>query len=220
MPHRNQSQFRGVIRWGPAVAVAVLVLVTAPSSMAQERSTPPNHRLELPRSHLHRPFEEPIILSGFLSAGGGLNSGWSQGEVGYGGAIIFRPGSAVNFLDFLYDWNAGAVIQVDHQSLGENDEVLAIDGIIRRYFGDRGQGSTEVVPFLGLGLGAARFTVPNTDGVVTDKYFCAVAELGQEWWHDHRWFFLAKAQFRYHLHRDLNYRVWSLQVGAGIPFPE
>jgi hypothetical protein len=159
-----------------------------------------------------------VFLVGHAALGGGLHAAWEAGRIGYGGALVFRPGAATNFLDVLYDWNAGFVLQVDHQNLGGSDEVLALDGIVRRYFGDRGYGSTEVMFFAGAGLGVARFDVPGGGEDERDRYLCSVVEVGQEWLIDRRGSFFVKGQFRYHLHQGRNYRVWSVQAGAGVPF--
>lgn len=179
----------------------------------------PNPRLTLPRSRLGRPNDDPILLTGYAALGGGIDEDWDHGLIGYGGAIVFRPASAAGFLDLLYDWNAGLVLQVDYQNLSDTDEVLAADIIARHYFGDRGYDGTEVMIFVGAGLGTARFSVPGSGGTLTDNYLCSAFELGQEWLVDGRGYFFLKGQFRYHLHQGYNYRVWSVQAGAGIPWP-
>lgn len=218
MVHRQVAAHRRAGRAAGSVAAglcAAAVLLAGPAASQQE----PNPRLAPPPSRLGRPYEAPVLLVGHAAVGGGLHEAWSSGRVGYGGALVFRPASAANFLDFLYDWNAGGVLQVEQQHLGPEDEVLALDGIVRRYFGDRGDGDTEVMRFAGAGAGVARFSVPGTAGAESDRYLCSVFEVGQEWLVDGRGYFFVKGQFRYHLHRGRNYRVWSVQAGAGIPYP-
>lgn len=58
-----------------------------------------NSRLEPPRSQLGQPFENPVFLAGHLTYGGGFQK--QPGDQGYGGALIFRPGSPVNIFDGL-----------------------------------------------------------------------------------------------------------------------
>lgn len=198
------------------VAAGVAPAQEEPATQGEER---PNSRLELPRSQLNQPYEGPVLVSIYTAIGGGFEVDQSKTEPGIGGVLVFRPGAAANFLDFLYDWNTGMVLQIDYQQLSDTDEVLAADGILRRYFSDRGRDGTEVRLFLGAGIGGARFSIPRTGGEEVDKYWCAVAEAGQEWLTRDQWFFFVKAQYRYHLHRHRNYRAISLQAGVGAPWP-
>ncbi|MCP4571936.1 MAG: hypothetical protein GY838_06240 [bacterium] len=227
-----RDRFGNGVRTGLQSILAVLLLAVLVLPVAAQEKAPgddpaadaeprtyPNPRLSLPRSSLHDPFDDHVLVAGYAAVGGGIHSAWESGRIGYGGALVFRPGAANSFLDFLYDWNAGAVLQIDHQNLGGNDEVLSGDGIVRRYFRNRGDDNTEVRIFAGVGVGATRFSVPGTGGLASDKYFSAVGEVGQEWLVDRRGYFFVKAQFRYHLQQGRNYRVWSVQAGAGLPWP-
>lgn len=198
---------------------AVCALVPGGQALAQESLADTSPRLAWPRSHVNDPFDAPIMVGLFVAGGGGTEVDQGPFEVGYGGHLVFRPGAAVSFLDFLYDWNAGLVLQVDHQSLSETDEVLSGDGIIRRYFRDRGQGDTEVRLFAGLGLGASRFSVPGTGGSKVQKYWSGVAEVGQEWMVDEQWIITMRAQYRMNLSPHNHWGAWSLQLGLGVPWP-
>jgi hypothetical protein len=196
-------------------AVSCVLAATA----AAAPTTTANPRLEPPRSRLGRPFTAPILLLGYVGVGGGLEPGQDVLAPAYGGGVIFRPGAAVNFLDFLYAWNCGLVLQADYQNLSDTDSVLSADGIVRRYLRDRGGGDTEVRLFLGLGVGATRFSEPGTSGREYDKYWSAVGELGQEWLIGGRWCFVLRGQYRVHLRQDHNHDAWQVVGGVGVPFP-
>ncbi|MFN2371724.1 MAG: hypothetical protein ABR506_11325 [Candidatus Krumholzibacteriia bacterium] len=176
-------------------------------------------RLQPPRSRLGRPFDAPILAVGYVGLGGGLAAGQDAVAPAYGGAVVFRPGSAANFLDFLYAWNCGLVLQADYQNLSDTDSVLSADGIVRRYLRDRGRDGTEVRLFLGLGLGATRFTEPGTAGRQQDKYWSGVIEVGQEWLTGGRWCLVLRGQYRMHLRQQHNHGAWQVVGGVGLPFP-
>ena len=212
MPPRNVRR-----RLLPLVAAAALAgAVPAPAQTGAVADSP---RLQPPRSRLDRPFDAPILLVGRVGLGGGLHRSHDALAPTYAAAVVFRPGSAVNFLDFLYAWNCGLVLQADHQNLSDTDDVLSADGIIRRYFRDRGRGATEVRLFLGAGVGATRFSEPGTGGTGHDRYWSGVAEIGQEWLTDGRWLFVLRAQYRMHLRPHHNHGAWQVSGGVGLPFP-
>lgn len=198
-------------------ALAVPGWAWAAGATAQTLADSP--RLQLPRSRLGEPFTAPILLVGYVGLGGGLEPGQDALAPAYGGAVVFRPGSAVAFLDFLYDWNCGLVLQADYQNLSDTDNVLSADGIVRRYLRDRGRGDTEVRLFLGLGLGATRFTEPGTAGRRFDKYWSGVVEIGQEWLTSGRWCIVVRGQYRMHLRQHHNHNAWQVVGGVGVPFP-
>ena len=156
---------------------------------------------------------------GYLGAGEGIGDSAAGFGPAYGGAVVFKPGSAATFLDFLYAWNCGLVLQVDYQDLQANDSVLSGDGLVRRYLRDRGPGSTEVRLFLGLGLGATRFSEPGSNGNLYDTYWSGLAEVGQEWLTDGGFCFNLRAQYRLLLLHDHFHSAWQVVAGAGLPFP-
>lgn len=199
--------------------LVVLLGGIAGTAYGQESLAETSPRLALPRSRVDEPFDGPVLVGLYLAGGGGLESDQGPLEPGYGGQIVMRPGAAVNFLDFLYDWNTGLVLQIEHQVLSETDELLSGDGILRRYFRDRGRDDTEVRLFAGLGIGVTRFTVPGTLGTQVDKYWSGVAEVGQEWLVDAELMFVLRAQYRVNLRRHANWSAFSLQVGLGVPWP-
>lgn len=199
------------------VAVGALLLLPA-AVPAQDDLATTSPRLAPPPSRLQEPFDAPILVGLFMSAGGGTGEGQDPLEPGYGGMIVMRPG-AVNFLEFLYRWNLGLVLQVDYQNLSATDDVLSADGILRHYFGDRGRDQTAVRFFLGAGIGATRFTVPGTDGTATNKYFSGVLEIGQDWLVSSKWYFCLKGQYRVQLQPHQHYEAWQVQLGVGAPWP-
>ena len=118
-----------------------------------------NSRLEPPRSQLGQPFENPVFLAGHLTYGGGFQK--QPGDQGYGGALIFRPGSPVNIFDGLLNWRAGMVVQVDYLQIPDGGDITSADLIMRRYFNNRGDRKTEVNLFRGLGSGVSDIVRPR-----------------------------------------------------------
>ena len=187
-------------------------------AVAQDTLAETSPRLALPPSRLQEPFDAPILVGLFLSAGAGNGEGQEPLEPGYGGVIVMRPGS-VNFLEFLYRWNLGLVLQVDYQRLSATDDVLSGDGILRYYFGDRGRDRTAVHFFIGAGIGATNFTVPGTEGEIHDSYFSGLLEIGQDWLVADKWYFGLKGQYRVHLRPHHHYGAWAVQLIVGVPWP-
>lgn len=202
-----------------ALKGAVFVALLSGAVPAAGQTAADNPRLQLPRSHLGRPFASPILLAGYVGLGGGLAEGHDTLAPAYGGAVVFRPGSAANFLDFLYAWNCSLVLQADYQNLSDTDNVLSADAVVRRYLRDRGTAATEVRLFLGAGLGATRFTEPGTGGAAVDKYWSGVLEIGQEWLSGGRWGFVLRGQYRMHLRPRHNHEAWQVVGGVTFPFP-
>ena len=205
-----------LVRLNSGLILLLLLLATAPAAAQSVADSP---RLQPPRSHLNQPFTAPILLMGYLGLGQCPDSGNESAGPAYGGEVVFKPGSAANFLDFLYDWNCGLVLQVDYQDLEGQDSVLSGDGLVRRYFRDRGPGSTEVRLFLGLGLGATRFSEPGSGGTLSDTYWSGLAEAGQEWLTEGGFCFVLRAQYRLLLLQDHFHDAWHLTAGVGLPFP-
>jgi hypothetical protein len=186
------------------------------ASAAEPRLTDGNDRLSRPRSHLHRSYDGPVFVFAQLGAGGSFQH--DNLQYGYGGGIVFRPGSAAHFLDRLYDLDTGLVLQGDYQKVAADARLLSADGILRHYLDDRAVGeSVEVRPFIGAGLGATDARIPASEGGGRDRYFSWLIEGGQEWVIDGRYLVLVRGQFRRYSHDGHNFSGWSLRVAGGIP---
>ncbi len=202
----------------PVAGMIVVAAALALAGPARPADAPANPRLTPPASRLGQPFDAPILLVGHLGLGGGLEDSHDTASLAGGGAVVFHPGAAANFLSFLYDWNCGMVLQVDYQRLSDTDSVLSADGIIRRYFGDRGEGRTAVRLFAGVGLGVTRFSEPGTGGR-PDDYWSSLAEVGQEWLIGDKWLLMIRGQARVHLRPHHNHFAWQAVGGIGVPWP-
>jgi hypothetical protein len=176
-----------------------------------------NSRLELPPSQLGQPFENPVFLAGHLAYGGGFQD--QQPDLGYGGALIFRPGSPVNIFDGLLNWKAGMVVQVDYLQVHDGGDITSADLILRRYFNNRGDRKTEVNLFLGLGSGVSKIDRPRQDDVAAGDHWSILAEAGQEWFFKPTHMFYLKAQYRWMINAGRTWRTWSVMVGAGLAWP-
>ena len=174
-------------------------------------------RLEPPRSTLGQPFDAPAFLAVYGQLGGGLE--FEQGQLGCGTLLVFRPGQANRFFNFLYDWNSALVCQIDYQKVAADLRILSGDLVIRRYFQDMRDPATKVAPFLGAGIGASDVVLPPGAGKSRDRYWSGLIEFGQEWNLRGGNLLFVKGQFRYYDHGGYNYSTWSFQVGAGIPVP-
>lgn len=193
------------------------VLAVGPSTGAVAQLAEGNSRLELPPSQLGQPFENPVFLAGHWAYGGGFQD--QQGDQGYGGALIFRPGSPVNIFDGLLDWKAGMVVQVDFLQVPDGGDITSADLILRRYFNNRGDRKTEVNLFLGLGSGVSYIDRPRPDDVTAGDYWSILAEAGQEWFFKPTHMFYLKVQYRWLINAGRTYRTWSVLVGAGLAWP-
>jgi len=176
-----------------------------------------NKRLQAPRSRLGRPFDAPIYLSVYGSIGGGFK--FEHGKPGYGGALVFRPGCAANFLDFLYDLNTAMVLQADYQKVAERERILSGDLVLRHYLRDVRDPATDRTPFVGVGIGGSEILLPVADGGGTEKYWSWLLEAGAERTLDRKYLFFVKVQFRRYSHGAYDYSTWSASIGAGIPVP-
>ena len=186
-------------------------------SVAEAQITENNPRLSMPNSRLHREYEQPVFITGHLGLGGAFQH--DQGKLNYGGSFIFRPGSAVNFLDFLYKMNTAMVLQLDVQNIGEDARAFSGDFILRRYFDDRGRDKTEVLPFVGLGLGATDVTLPADEGGGAARYWSFLGEVGQEWFFRPNVVVVARAQYRWFSSGDVFVSTWTVSGAIGIPVP-
>ena len=112
----------------PALLSLVALVGLLPGSA--QGSPRENPRLSLPRSGLGLDPDCPVYLLGRVGAGGAFSN--SNGQFGYGGAVVFHPGQAANFLEFLGQWNAGLVLQVDYQELYTHYRIRSGDLVVRR----------------------------------------------------------------------------------------
>jgi len=199
------------------LAIILAVLGSARPAVAQPDR--PNPRLTPPPSRLNQPYTAPILVFGEFGLGAGLSDGQGDLETTLGGGVIFRPGASASFLDFLHAWDCGLVLQAQHQDLSATDDLLSADGLVRRYFRDRGRGRTEVRLFAGAGLGATRITEPGTGGVRAEKALSGLLEAGQEWLVDAHWCFVLRGQYRVLLQGGHHHATWQATAAVGLPFP-
>ncbi len=183
----------------------------------QGQITENNRRLSLPNSHLHRSYEAPVFVTGHLGLGGGFQ--YDHGLVNYGGSFIFRPESAASFLDFLQPLNSAMVLSLDYQKLTPTNRLLSADLILRHYFDDRGDDTTEVLPFFGLGLGSTDVNFPAAEGGGNSRYWSLLAEVGQEWFFRPNVVVVARLQYRHYSFGEAFVTTWSLSGAVGIPVP-
>ncbi len=179
-----------------------------------------NRRLAMPASHLNRSPSEAPVICGTLGLGGAFSH--QQGLPVAGAALIFRPAEAAGFLDFLYDWNTGMVLQGERLSLGRGARVLSADLILRHYRRGAGQGAPGgriAVPFWGGGLGATSASAGDSADMPGLKYWSLVAEGGQEWRFASGRLLMVKGQLRYFAKGGADYTSWTFVAGAGVPFP-
>lgn len=193
--------------------MGLLLAATAATAEITEN----NPRLALPESRLHRTHDAPIFITGQLGVGGGFQ--YEHGQVEYGAALIFRPGSAADFLDFLYGLNSAMVLQLDRQQLAPGSRILSGDLIIRHYLSDRGQAGNEVLPFVGIGFGASDLILPVADGGGGARYWSWLVEVGQEWYFRPHIVLVARAQYRHFSQGVAFATTWTVSGGIGLPVP-
>lgn len=196
------------------VVWALSLVMTVP---AAAQLTEGNERLSLPASHLDEPFENPIFVTVHGAYGGGFQK--QSGDWGYGGSLVFRPGSPINIFDGWWNWKTGMVVQVDYLKVPDGGDILSADLIMRRYFNNRGDRRTEVNMFLGLGSGVSRITRPNDQDIVNADHWSILVEAGQEWWFKPGVNFFLKGQYRWMINGGLTFRTWSGLVGVGLAWP-
>jgi hypothetical protein len=202
----------------PGLAGLFLISLTlAQPVLAWNPDLEASPRLAPPRATLGQPFAAPVFLGAYGQLGGGFDH--DQGQPGGGAIILFRPGSAVYFLDFLYDWNCSLVLQADYQKVSADSRILSGDLILRRHWRDMRSQETRVSPFLGAGIGGSEVTLPPGTGSSADQYWSLVVEFGQEWIHRQDYLVFVKGQLRHYSYGGQDFSTWSFQVGAGIPLP-
>jgi len=152
-----------------------------------------------------------------LGVGGSFQ--FEHGKANYGGSFIFRPGSSANFFDFLSKLNSAMVLRLDYQALDSDSRNLSADLIVRHYFENRGTAETEVLPFLGLGLGASDMNLPAGSGATDSRYWSYLAEAGQEWFFRPNFVVVARIQYRLFNYGDVFVSTWAVSGAVGIPVP-
>ncbi len=176
-----------------------------------------NSRLSMPQSQLDQPFENPVFLVGHWAFGGGFQD--RHGDHGFGGSLIFRPGSPVNIFDGFMNWKTGMVVQVDYLMIPDGGDITSADLILRRYFNNRGDRKTEVNFFLGLGSGISDIERPDPEDVAAGEHWSILAEAGQEWFFKPTHMLFLKVQYRWMINAGRTWQVWSVMAGAGISWP-
>jgi hypothetical protein len=217
--HRQiKSDSTGVgVQWLALAFVALCALTPGFAPDASAQLAEGNDRLSLPPSQLDKPFENPVFLTGHLAFGGGFQN--QSGDLGYGGSLIFRPGSPVNIFSGFMNWRAGMVVQLDYLKIPDGGDITSLDLILRRYFGNRGDRKVEVNPFLGLGTGAAEISLPDPNDIATGEHWSLLVEAGQEWFFKPTFMFFLKGQYRWLINAGRTYQTWSVMVGAGFSWP-
>jgi hypothetical protein len=176
-----------------------------------------NRRLAMPAGHLGRSEAEPPYIC--VHGAFGASFSGAQGQPGYGGSFVFLPPAASGFLDLLYDWNTGVVLQYDWLGLAGSGHVRSCDLVFRHYFSGRQRGRAQVQPFAGAGLGVSSVTVSTGDLANLPNDWSWVLEGGQEWRTVRGRLLFVKAQVRLLNVDGHDFSRWSLLAGIGLPFP-
>lgn len=187
------------------------------AATAQGQITENNDRLARPNSRLHREFAGPVFITGHVGIGGGFQ--YDQGLLDYGASLVFRPGSASRFLEFLHPLGCAMVLRLDHQELTSENRIYSGDLILRRYFANRGTKAAEVLPFCGVGVGASDLTLPADEGGGNARYWSWSLEAGQEWFFRPQVVVVARLQFRRFSYAGAFASTWSVSGAVGIPVP-
>lgn len=176
-----------------------------------------NRRLAMPAGHLGRAEAEPPYIC--LHGAFGASFSGAQGQPGYGGSVVFLPPAASGFLDLLYDWNTGVVLQYDRLGLADGGHVRSCDLVFRHYFSGRQRGRAQVQPFAGAGLGVSSVSSATWDLASLPNDWSWVLEGGQEWRTGRGRLLFVKAQIRLLNVDGHDFSRWSLLAGLGLPFP-
>lgn len=194
-----------------------MVVMLIPPPLASAQLAQNNPRLALPASGLHRQYEDPIFITGHVGVGGGFQ--YDQGQLAYGASLVFRPGSALNFLDFLAPLNAAMVLRLDHQQLTSANRIYSGDLVVRRYFANRGDDRTDVLPFFSFGGGASDVTLPADEGGGNARYWSWLLAAGQEWFFKPDIVVVARVQYRRFSYGAAFVSTWSVTGAVGLPIP-
>ncbi len=194
------------------MALAAIICAPAVASTQQE-----NPRLSLPRSHLGMDPNGPVYLVGRIGTGGGFSR--DNGQFGYGGAVIFHPDYASNFLDFLRAWNSGLVFQVDYQEMYTHYRIRSGDLIVRHYLADPDRWPTAWSPYVGIGIGISEISFSAGQERGTQTGWAPLLGVGMEGTFHRRYLVEIRAQYRQYKRHGYDYINWSARIGLGIPLP-
>ncbi len=211
---RNMALSRVMVAL-PLLAVLALAAVCPELSRAQLAEG--NPRLSSPPTGLNQPFETPVFLAGHAAYGGGFRD--QGGDLAYGGSLIFRPGSPVNFFSSFLHWQMGMVIQVDYLEVPDGGHITSGDLIMRKYFGNRGDRKVEVNLFLGLGTGISDIRRPHENDPEGGDHWSILVEAGQEWYFKDTHMFFLKGQYRWMINAGRTWQTWSVLAGVGLAWP-
>ncbi|MFO7653699.1 MAG: hypothetical protein R6X25_07720 [Candidatus Krumholzibacteriia bacterium] len=169
--------------------------------------------------HVGRPAERhPVHLIGDVSVGSGLAHALVR--PGLGAGFLFRPAAADHFLAGLYRRNTALLLQAEYRRMGSDRRLLSADIILRPYLRDARTSGREMVPFVGLGLGAGEGTVRAAGGATRRaRGLSVVAEAGLEWRRRDGLLLSARGQVRIFDHEGLDYSGWSFHGALGVPLP-
>lgn len=201
----------------PMALVTLLGLAPVIPHPAQAQIAEGNPRLALPASQLDQPFETPVFVVGYASLGGDFQK--QATDYGYGGALIFRPGHAVNIFSSFLGWDTGMVIQIDYLKVPDGGDIISGDLIMRRYFNDRGDRTRAVNLFLGLGSGVSDIRRPEPGDDAAGEHWSILVEGGQEWHFKDSHLFFLKGQYRWMVNAGRTWRAWSVMAGLGLVWP-
>jgi len=197
---------------GFSLLVALWVLMAAPVSAYD------------PDSHIERPPGQGPVYVTAMAGGGSLTDG-DQARTGYAVNAIIRPHRAADFFNEFFAWNNALVLQVDKQG-GGPAQILSADFIVRHYLADmRGlEGGRAFFVGLGTGISEAKWALPVEEPDVDPGHeranaFTFLAEVGLEWNLDPALVLVGKGQYRLYNRGGHDLSGWSLQAGAGLPFP-
>ncbi len=176
-----------------------------------------NSRLSLPRSHLGLDPNSSAFLVGRIGIGGGFST--ANNQFGYGGAVIFHPDYASNFLDFLAAWNTGLVLQVDYQEMYTHYRIRSGDLIFRKYLGTLTPTRTCWNPYVGLGLGMSEISFAAGTERGTSIGWAPLLGIGLEGSFKGRYLVEARGQYRQYKRHGFDYINWSVRIGLGLSLP-
>ena len=111
------------------------------------------------------------------------------------------------------------VLRLDHQKLTTENRIYSADLILRRYFANRGTAASEVLPFVGVGLGASDLTLPADEGGGNARYWSWSLEAGQEWFFRPDIVVVARFQYRRFSYAEAFVSTWTVSGAVGIPVP-
>lgn len=211
---------RDRVRLAAALAIAAVLLLSAPDAAAGERSA-------LARPDHPRP---PLLTVGPTIGG---SPDWQLFRYGASGAILFRPDAAALLMPPLFYWDTGLVLQWEYRDVDRGRSLLAGDVVLRRYLADADGSSDSARLFVGLGGGVAQVRYPppapaaseDTEEIVVsdddgeDRYYALVGEFGYERDLGVAVVLLWKLQWRSYVWGGRDYSNYTIHMQVGIPLP-